>query len=82
MLWLAAGTPQPVAAALRRRDAGSRLGRRVRALGELAGASSEGAAYRETVSVWRSSELDRLMPGHQSMRRGARSQSAAARPSG
>lgn len=63
MLRLAARTPPPVAAAIRRRSPNSPLARRARAFGELAGASDESAAYRETVSVWRSSELARLMPG-------------------
>lgn len=39
------------------------LGRRVRLFSDLAEASSAAEAYQELVSIWRSDELTRLMPG-------------------
>lgn len=63
MLRLAALTPRMVGVGLRlgRRD--SRVARRVRVFGAFAAAPDEGRMYREAVSVWRSDELARLMPG-------------------
>jgi asparagine synthase (glutamine-hydrolysing) len=40
-----------------------RLSRRARLFGELAAMGDERAVYRELISVWRSRELRRLMPG-------------------
>ena len=62
MLRLAALTPGPVAAGLRRGRSGSRVARRARVFGALASARDEGRMYREAVSVWRSDELAQLMP--------------------
>ena len=63
LLRLAAATPRPVAAGLQRVRMGSRIGRRAQAFGVAAAASDLAGAYREAVSVWRSGELARLMPG-------------------
>ncbi len=62
LLRLAALTPRPLAAGLRRGPGASRVARRARAFGALAAAPDEAAMYREAVSVWRSDELARLMP--------------------
>lgn len=62
MLRLAALTPKSVAAATQRGGGHSQLARRLQSFGNVASASNESAAYRETVSIWRSNELARLMP--------------------
>jgi asparagine synthase (glutamine-hydrolysing) len=63
LLRLAGLTPRPVAKALQRGPGASRAARRARVFGALAAAPDEGRVYREAVSVWRSDELARLMPG-------------------
>jgi len=60
---LAALTPQPVARGLRSVPGGGHLARGTRLFGSLASSGGERAVYRELVSVWRSPELRRLMPG-------------------
>jgi asparagine synthase (glutamine-hydrolysing) len=63
LLRLAGLTPRAVANALQRGPGDSRIARRARVFGALAAAPDEGRMYREAVSVWRSDELARLMPG-------------------
>jgi asparagine synthase (glutamine-hydrolysing) len=63
LLRLAALTPRAVAVGLQRGRGDSRVARRARVFGALAAAPDEGRMYREAVSVWRSDELARLMPG-------------------
>ena len=60
---LAALTPAGLARRLRSAPGGGRFARRVRLFGSLAATGGEGAIYRELVSVWRSHELEDLMPG-------------------
>jgi len=60
---LAAATPRSLARGLQRGPGGRALARRARAFGSLAAAPDEAGMYRELVSVWRSDELARLLPG-------------------
>jgi asparagine synthase (glutamine-hydrolysing) len=60
---LAGRTPMALGLLLRQLPDRGRLTRRARLFGALAAAPSEGHLYRELVSVWRSDELGRLMPG-------------------
>jgi asparagine synthase (glutamine-hydrolysing) len=62
---LATLTPRPVARGLQAAPGAGRLARRTRLFGSLAASGGEGPVYRELVSVWRSPELSRLMPGTQ-----------------
>jgi asparagine synthase (glutamine-hydrolysing) len=59
----AARTPDGLARVFEAVPGGNRLGRRVRLFGSLASGGSDRAVYRELVSVWRSHDLVRLMPG-------------------
>jgi len=63
VLRLAALTPRPLARSLQRGGGDSRAARSARVFGALAAAPGEAQMYRETVSVWRSDELARLVPG-------------------
>ncbi|MDX6691734.1 MAG: hypothetical protein QOG15_3191 [Solirubrobacteraceae bacterium] len=63
MLRLGALTPRPLSALLRRRLHTVGASRRARLLGAMTAGSGEAAMYRELVSVWRSDDLARLMPG-------------------
>jgi asparagine synthase (glutamine-hydrolysing) len=62
VLRLAARTPRPVALGLRHGRGDSRIARRARVFGALAGVADESRMYREAVSVWRSHDLAQLMP--------------------
>jgi asparagine synthase (glutamine-hydrolysing) len=55
--------PAAVGRALRSLPGDGRPQRRLRVFGELARARSEREVYRELVSVWRTAELARLVPG-------------------
>jgi asparagine synthase (glutamine-hydrolysing) len=63
LIRLAARTPRRLATGLQQGPGRSRVAHRARVFGALAAAGDEAAMYRETVSVWRSHELARLMPG-------------------
>lgn len=56
-------TPRSLGRSLQRGRGRTRLARRTRLFGTMAAAPDEGSTYRELVSVWRSDELARLMPG-------------------
>jgi asparagine synthase (glutamine-hydrolysing) len=60
---LAALTPEPVARRLETVPGAHRLARRVRLFGMVASGRSDRETYRELVSVWRSRDLAKLMPG-------------------
>jgi asparagine synthase (glutamine-hydrolysing) len=60
---LAALTPSAVGRGLEAVPGANRLARRARLFGSLASGGSERAVYRELISIWRSHDLARLMPG-------------------
>ncbi len=60
--------PRPVATGIGHRLRTPRRSRSARALGAIAAGPDEGRMYREAVSIWRSDELARLMPGNEPVR--------------